>query len=132
MCPINNIPALVQIMAWRQSGDKPLFDQWWLDYWRMCVSLGLDELNISQNYQMYRIQTVCVHYNLSDFSVQVSVLNTSKIAYNLIAPVNYALLNPYCMGLIFDRIGALLATEKHPCLIVVWRRIIVAMKRVKQ
>ena len=23
-CPINNIPALVQIMAWRRSGDKPL------------------------------------------------------------------------------------------------------------
>ena len=23
--PINNIPALVQIMAWRLSGDKPLF-----------------------------------------------------------------------------------------------------------
>ena len=22
--PINNIPALVQIMAWRRSGDKPL------------------------------------------------------------------------------------------------------------
>ena len=22
--PINDIPALVQIMAWRQSGDKPL------------------------------------------------------------------------------------------------------------
>ena len=22
--PINNIPALVQIMAWRHSGDKPL------------------------------------------------------------------------------------------------------------
>ena len=22
--PINNIPALVQIMAWRQTGDKPL------------------------------------------------------------------------------------------------------------
>ena len=22
--PINTIPALVQIMAWRQSGDKPL------------------------------------------------------------------------------------------------------------
>ena len=22
--PINNIPALVEIMAWRQSGDKPL------------------------------------------------------------------------------------------------------------
>ena len=24
MGPINNIPALIQIMAWRQSGDKPL------------------------------------------------------------------------------------------------------------
>ena len=26
VCPINNIPALVQIMAWRRSGDKPLSD----------------------------------------------------------------------------------------------------------
>ena len=25
-CPINNIPALVQIMAWRRPGDKPLFE----------------------------------------------------------------------------------------------------------
>ena len=24
--PIDNIPALVQIMAWRRLGDKPLFD----------------------------------------------------------------------------------------------------------
>ena len=24
--PINNIPALVQIIAWRRSGDKPLFE----------------------------------------------------------------------------------------------------------
>ena len=24
--PIDNIPALVQIMAWRQPGDKPLFE----------------------------------------------------------------------------------------------------------
>ena len=24
--PINNIPALVQIMAWCQTGDKPLFE----------------------------------------------------------------------------------------------------------
>ena len=37
--PINNIPALVQIMAWRRPGDKPL-----LDYWRKYASLGLNEL----------------------------------------------------------------------------------------
>ena len=24
MCPIHNIPALVQTMAWRRPGDKPL------------------------------------------------------------------------------------------------------------
>ena len=24
--PINNIPALVQIMAWRQTGDKPIYE----------------------------------------------------------------------------------------------------------
>ena len=25
--PINNIPALIQIMAWRRPGDKPLSEQ---------------------------------------------------------------------------------------------------------
>ena len=37
--PINNIPALVQIMAWRRSG------QWWLVYRCIYASLGLNELN---------------------------------------------------------------------------------------
>ena len=34
--PINNIPALVQIMAWCRH--------WWLDYWCRYASLGLNEL----------------------------------------------------------------------------------------
>ena len=34
--PINNIPALVQIMAWRQPGDKPLSEP-------MIVSLRMPE-----------------------------------------------------------------------------------------
>ena len=38
--PINNISALVQMMAWRRPGDKPLSEQWWLDYWRIYVSLN--------------------------------------------------------------------------------------------
>ena len=45
---INNIPAFVQIMAWCQLGDKPTshyLNQWWLDYWRIYVSLGLNELS---------------------------------------------------------------------------------------
>ena len=42
---INNIPALVLIMAWHLPGDKPLSEQWWLDHWRIFASLGLNELN---------------------------------------------------------------------------------------
>ena len=37
LVPINNNPALVQIMAWRRSGDKPLSKP-------MLISLGLNEL----------------------------------------------------------------------------------------
>ena len=36
--PINDIPTLVQIMAWRWPGDKLL----WFDYRRKCASLGLN------------------------------------------------------------------------------------------
>ena len=42
--PINNMPALVQIMAWRRSGDKPLSGPMWLDYRRIYASIGLNEL----------------------------------------------------------------------------------------
>ena len=34
--PINNIPTLVQVMAWRGPGDN----QWWLDYRRICHCLN--------------------------------------------------------------------------------------------
>ena len=37
--PINNIPSLVQVMAWRHY-----LNQWWLVYWRIYASLGLNEL----------------------------------------------------------------------------------------
>ena len=42
---INNIPALVQIMAWCRSGDKPLSEPIVLVYWRIYTSLGLNELS---------------------------------------------------------------------------------------
>ena len=43
--PINDIPSLVQIMAWRRSGDKPLSEPMaFLDYWRIYAPLGLNEL----------------------------------------------------------------------------------------
>ena len=42
---INNIPAFVQIMAWRWPGHSHYLNQWWLVYWRILVSLGRNELN---------------------------------------------------------------------------------------
>ena len=42
--PINNIPSLVQIMAWRHPGNKPLSEPMMVSYWRIYVSLGLNEL----------------------------------------------------------------------------------------
>ena len=41
--PVNNIPALVQIMAWHRSGDKHYLNQWWLFYGCIYASLGLNE-----------------------------------------------------------------------------------------
>ena len=40
--PLNNIPALVQIMAWRRQGDKPLFEPMMADVY---ASLSLNKLS---------------------------------------------------------------------------------------
>ena len=42
--PINKIPALLQIMAWRRPGNKPLSEPIMVGYWRIYASLGLNEL----------------------------------------------------------------------------------------
>ena len=41
---ISNIPTLVQIMAWRRPGDKPLSEPIVVNLWRINASLGLNEL----------------------------------------------------------------------------------------
>ena len=43
---INNIPALVQIMAWRRLGDKPLSEQMMVCFTDIYASPGLNELII--------------------------------------------------------------------------------------
>ena len=38
-CPINNIPSLVRIMAWRRSGDKPLSEPMMVSFlMHICVT----------------------------------------------------------------------------------------------
>ena len=39
--PINNIPALVQIMVWRRPGTCHNLNQWWLTYWRIYACSAL-------------------------------------------------------------------------------------------
>ena len=56
--PIDNNPALVQIMAWRRPGDKPLSEPMMLVYWRIYASLCLNELkpcesSLCQRFQHY-------------------------------------------------------------------------------
>ena len=41
---INNIPTMVQVMAWRDQATIHYLNQWWLDYRRIYASLGLNEL----------------------------------------------------------------------------------------
>ena len=41
---INNIPALVQIMAWCLPGPSHYLNQWWLNFGRLNASLSLSEL----------------------------------------------------------------------------------------
>ena len=51
--PINNIPALVPIMAWRRPGDKPLSVPMMVSLY---ASLGLNELNQNSNFMKVRYQ----------------------------------------------------------------------------
>ena len=46
--PINNIPALIRIMAWRRQTTSHYLNQWWLNYRRIYASLGLNELKESK------------------------------------------------------------------------------------
>ena len=80
MGPINNIPALVQIMAWCRPGDKPLSEQCWLVCWRIYASLGLNEL-IAALYALYRILTDCT-VERRNFSS-----HNDKRAHNLLSKI---------------------------------------------
>ena len=42
---INNIPALVQILACADQATSHYLNQWWSIYWRIYASLGLNELS---------------------------------------------------------------------------------------
>ena len=71
-CPINNIPALFQIMIWCRPGDKPYLNQCWTSSpthicstrgrwanwaeWILVASVGAILFNTLQGNQLYQIQ----------------------------------------------------------------------------
>ena len=46
--PINNIPSLVQVMAWRRPGDKPLSEAMMVNLPTHIYVSGLNELRTPQ------------------------------------------------------------------------------------
>ena len=59
--PINNIPALVQIMAWRWSGDKPLYEPSMVILsTRKCVTRP-QWVNPSNEYSVRAVKTKSCH-----------------------------------------------------------------------
>ena len=60
--PINNIPALVQIMAWREQVTSHYLNKWWLDYRRIHSSLSLHELTGSIVKKYWKVIDLKVPY----------------------------------------------------------------------
>ena len=53
---INNIPALVQIMLGTDQATSHYVEQWWLVYWGIYASLGLNELRWSQDRLIFIVE----------------------------------------------------------------------------
>ena len=68
--PINNIPALVQIMAWRRSGDKPLSEP-------MMVRL-LTHICVTQPQWVNNNEQIHCHINVS---LSFSFINSLRSSY---------------------------------------------------
>ena len=61
MGPIDNIPALVQIMAWRWRGDKPLSEPMMVNLLTHAyMLLGLDELSVRMHSVLFCMQYFAV------------------------------------------------------------------------
>ena len=65
-CPIDNIPALVQIMAWRRPGDKPLSEPMMVSLLtHICViALGLNQLTLKHTDKMYTNLSVGINMEI--------------------------------------------------------------------
>ena len=90
---ISRISALVQIVAWRQPGDKPLSEQWWLVYWRIYASLALSGL-ILISFPWYFLNLV----GLFSLNAHLHMFTDNKQQWDLKQAVSVALSSPTYPG----------------------------------
>ena len=69
---INNILPLVEIMAWRQPGDKQLSEPWWLVYWRICASPSPNEWSVFRVYSLFNLSQPTLRQPSQNSTVQQS------------------------------------------------------------
>ena len=77
--PISNIPSLVQVMAWRRPGDKPLSEPMMVRYRSIYASLGLNELTVPKEYVCYFMKLLKV-YVILILNVLMECLSKKKLA----------------------------------------------------
>ena len=76
---ISNIPALVQIRAWRWQARSHYVNQWWLVYWRIYASLGLNE---------HKFEFMKLYFFVFDFRSEWYVITKHiRILRNLKTPI---------------------------------------------
>ena len=61
-CPINNIPTMALIMAWRRPGDKPLSEPMMVSLLSIYASLGLNDLKRLTEWPWTMPWTITVQY----------------------------------------------------------------------
>ena len=116
--PIDNKPALFQVMAWCRTGDKPLPGQWWPSLLtHICRTMGR-WVNAGDN-EMYN--RICVHFRKTQVA-QCNPLHQRDTCrhgqqYDFITPNYYQILlfsmKIDCMFSKFDSFEEILST--HTC-----------------
>ena len=86
--PINNIPALVQIMAWRRPGDKPLFEPMMVSLLtHICVTRPQWVNNVAADYQMtQRCHHIKLHKICPQIRARMLMFNDESYKLNLVLP----------------------------------------------
>ena len=104
--PIDNKPALVQVMAWSRTGDKPLPEPMLTQCTEIYVALGGDELNLSNHFGLvtsYGTRDFCLYwfrYRLALIRPPSHYLNQWWITFHWTIETNFSGILIKCISLL--------------------------------